>query len=126
MSTLQGHVRPSQKLYFKEGATWSALSSGFFGLRLQPFGHLFDSKGQVAIGDKYKEIMGLFNTCAYQQLADMLMPTLDYKCGDVKKLPYCHVEDPNFVDIVDKNIALSKTDWDSYEISWDFKQNPLV
>ena len=126
MSTLQGHVRPSQKLYFKEGATWSALSSGFFGLRLQPFGHLFDSKGQVAIGDKYKEIMGLFNTCAYQQLADMLMPTLDYKCGDVKKLPYCRVEDPNFVDIVDKNIALSKTDWDSYETSWDFKRNPLV
>ena len=93
MSTMPGHVRPSQKLYFKEGATWSALSSGFFALRMQPAGHLFDSKGQVAIGEKYKEIMGLFNTKVYQQLADILMPTLDYKVWRCKKkLPYCHVK----------------------------------
>lgn len=126
MSTMQGHVRPSQKLYFKQGATWSSLSSGFFALRLQPSGHLFDSKGQVAIGEKYKEIMGLFNTCAYQYLADILMPTLDYKCGDVKKLPYCHIENPSFISIVEQNIFLSKTDWDSYETSWDFQRHPLV
>ena len=126
MSTMPGHVRPSQKLYFKEGATWSALSSGFFALRMQPAGHLFDSKGQVAIGEKYKEIMGLFNTKVYQQLADILMPTLDYKCGDVKKLPYCHVNNPRFSNLVNKNIFLGRSDWDSYEISWDFKQHPLV
>ena len=126
MSTMPGHVRPSQKLYFKEGATWSALSSGFFALRMQPAGHLFDSKGQVAIGEKYKEIMGLFNTKVYQQLADILMPTLDYKCGNVKKLPYCHVNNPRFSNLVNKNIFLGRSDWDSYEISWDFKQHPLV
>ena len=126
MSTMQGHVRPSQKLYFKQGATWSSLSSGFFALRLQPSGHLFDSKGQVAIGEKYKEIMGLFNTCAYQSLADILMPTLAYKWGAVKKLPYCHIENPSFISIVEQNIFLSKTDWDSYETSWDFQRHPLV
>ncbi len=27
---------------------------------------------------------------------------------------------------VKNNIALSKEDWDSYEISWDFEQHPLV
>ena len=49
--------------------------------------------------------MGLFNTCAYQYLADILMPTLDYKCGDVKKLPYCHIENPSFISIVEQNIV---------------------
>ena len=30
------------------------------------------------------------------------------------------------IDFVDENIALSHTDWDSYETSWDFKRNQLV
>ena len=29
-------------------------------------------------------------------------------------------------DFVNKNIALSKSDWDSYETSWDFKRNPMT
>ena len=28
--------------------------------------------------------------------------------------------------LCENNIALSKEDWDSYEISWDFEQHPLV
>lgn len=126
MSKESGHVRPSQNLYFKQGATWSALSSGSFGLRLHPQGHLFDSKGQVAIGNNFLEIMGLFNLKAYQKMADMIMPTLDYKCGDVKKLPYCKISNNKFIEIVRENIDISKTDWDSFETSWDFKKNPLL
>ena len=126
MAQLSGHVRPSQSLYFREGGTWSALASGKFGLRYYPAGYLFDSKGQVAVGIKFKEIISLFNTNAYQVLADMLMPTLDYKCGDVKKLPYCPVRDARFAELGDRNIMLSKNDWDSYETSWDFKRNPLI
>ena len=29
-------------------------------------------------------------------------------------------------DNVDSNIELSKTDWDSFETSWDFKKHPLI
>ena len=126
MEMLSGHVRPSQSLYFKAGGTWSALASGKFGLRYYPKGFLFDSKGQVAVGKKYKEIICLFNTKIYQILADMLMPTLDYKCGDVKKLPYCPVNTPKFEELGDENISLSKSDWDSFETSWDFAEHPLV
>lgn len=125
MSCLSGHVRPSQNLYFKEGCTWSALSSGKFGLRCYPKGFLFDSKGQVAVGEKSKEIMGLFNLRPYQKMADMIMPTLDYKCGDVKKLPYCPIDNASFYENVDECIAIAKEDWDSYETSWEFKCHPL-
>ena len=125
MARLSGHVRPSKGLYYKEGATWSALSSGAFGLRKQPAGHLFDSKGQVAIGDLWLEVMCLFNTSAYQMLANLIMPTLDFKCGDVRKLPY--VELPQAaLKYGEENIALSKLDWDSLETSWDFKRHPLL
>ena len=126
MAQLSGHVRPSQSLYFKHGGTWSALASGKFGLRYYPDGFLFDSKGQVAVGEKALEIITLFNLKAYQILADMLMPTLDYKCGDVKKLPYCHVEDPAFVKLGQACIDLAKEEYDNYETSWGFKVHPLV
>ena len=126
MAQLSGHVRPSQSLYFKRGGTWSALASGKFGLRYYPDGFLFDSKGQVAVGDKYLEIITLFNLKAYQILADMLMPTLDYKCGDVKKLPYCKVKSTQFVELGKSCIALSKEEYDSYETSWDFEKHPMV
>ena len=126
MAQMSGHVRPSQSLYFKRGGTWSALASGKFGLRYYPDGFLFDSKGQVAVGEKYLEIITLFNLKAYQVLADMLMPTLDYKCGDVKKLPYCKVKTPEFLELGQKCIALSKEEYDSYETSWDYERHPMV
>ena len=126
MAQLSGHVRPSQSLYFKHGGTWSALASGKFGLRYYPDGFLFDSKGQVAVGEKSLEIITLFNLQAYQILADMLMPTLDYKCGDVKKLPYCHVEDPKFIRLGQSCIDLAREEYDNYETSWGFKVHPLV
>lgn len=125
MAQLEGHVRPSQELYFREGATWSALSSGRFGLRLQPIGHLFDSKGQVAIGEKYLEIMAQFNTSAVQAIADILMPTLDYKCGDVRKIPYLPLGDcasEIALDCIEK----SHIDWDSFETSWGFARHPMI
>ncbi len=126
MAALSGHVRPSQSLYFKSGGTWSALASGKFGLRYYPEGFLFDSKGQVAVGEKSLEIISLFNLKAYQILADMLMPTLDYKCGDVKKLPYCHMDNPRFIELGKECIEKSKEEYDSFETSWDFKQHPFV
>ncbi|ENV11730.1 hypothetical protein F965_03222 [Acinetobacter schindleri NIPH 900] len=126
MSQLKGHVRPSQKLYFKPGGTWSALSSGNFGLRFYPQGFLFDSKGQVAVGDDYRYIVTLMNSSVLTLLAKMIMPTLDFKCGDVKKLPYLEIDKSAVTRLGYLLEGISKTDWDSYETSWDFSQNPLI
>lgn len=125
MASLSGHVRPSQSLYFKEGATWSALSSGHFCLRYYPQGFLFDSKGQVAVGDKCWEILTQFNSNTYQMLANIIMPTLDFKCGDVKKLPYIKV-DSALISIAKHNVNITKLDWDAHETSWDFQRNELL
>ena len=125
MSQLSGHVRPSQELYFREGATWSALSSGKLSLRYLPPGHLFDSKGQVAVGTRWLEVITVLNSSVVQTMANMIMPTLDYKCGDVRKLPFA---DPNETStaLAKDNIALSHLDWDSTEGSFGYKANPLI
>ncbi|MBZ4022877.1 SAM-dependent methyltransferase [Rhodobacter sp. TJ_12] len=125
MEKLSGHVRPSKGLYFKEGGTWSALTSGYFGIRYYPTGHLFDSKGQVAVGEKFLPIIGQFNTKLFQSLAKTIMPTLDYKCGDVKKLPFLP-EAGAITTSASRAIAITRSDWDAYETSWDFTTLPLL
>lgn len=125
MDQLSGHVRPSKGLYFKEGGTWSALTSGYFGIRYYPAGHLFDSKGQVAVGDKHLQIIGQFNTKLFQSLAKTIMPTLDYKCGDVKKLPFLPEAD-SLTSSASRTIDIARSDWDAYETSWDFTTLPLL
>ena len=127
MAKSKTHVRPSQSLYFKEGGTWSALSSGKFGIRYYPDGYLFDSKGQVAVGKLHKYIIAYFNSCCCQTYANILMPTLDYKCGDVKKIPFQLLNEKIYIEqLADSAIELARQDWDSFETSWDFQTFPLL
>lgn len=121
MSSLKGHVRPSQGLYFKPGGTWSALTSGNFGVRYYPDGFLFDSKGQVAVGPDYEYIVALMNSKLMMALAKLIMPTLDYKCGDVKKLPFIEADPVRVKDNGLQMLSIAKKDWDAYETSWDFQ-----
>lgn len=126
MSQLEGHVRPSQDLYFKQGGTWTAVASGKLGVRYYPDGYLFDAGGQIVVGDKIESVIALLNTKIYNSFADMLMPTLNYKCGMLKKLPDLILNDEEIEKLARENIELSKQEWDSYELSWNFRKHPLV
>lgn len=126
MEKLQGHVRPSQSLYFREGGTWTAVSSGRFGIRYYPQGFLFDAGGQVAVGDDIKSCLAYLNSSLFSCIAEITMPTINFKCGVIKTLPDLRINEKEITIIVDKNITLSKEDWDSFETSWDFKKHPLI
>ena len=56
---------------------------------------------------------------------DIISPTIHYTAGSMAKFPVW-TADCNIANTVQDNIAMSKSDWDSYETSWDFKKNPLV
>ena len=123
MASLPFHVRPSESLYFKEGGTWSAISSGKFSIRYYPIGFLFDAGGQVAVGDNVKSLIGYLNSKVFDVIAKLTMPTINFKCGIVKTLP--NLSQSTLTSIVEQNITISKLDWDSHETSWDFRRNPL-
>lgn len=124
MATLPFHVRPSQDLYFKEGGTWSAISSGKFSIRYYPIGFLFDAGGQVAVGQGIKKLIGYLNSNLFDLIAKVTMPIINFKCGVVKTLP--DLSNSTNKEIVNENISISKSDWDAHETSWDFKENELV
>ena len=49
-----------------------------------------------------------------------------FETGNVGRIALKYKSEEQVVPIVDKNIAISKEDWDSFETSWDFKKHPLV
>lgn len=116
---------------FKEGLTWSAISSGDLSVRYTPAGFLFDSKGAKGFAKDKQDILwiaGLLNSKVAMQFLSFISPTLDFKVGDIISIPY--VSDDAYRDLINKNvdraIEISKQEWDSYETSWDFKMHPLV
>ena len=126
MESLKGHVRPSKELYFKEGGTWTAVTSGKLGVRYYPSGFLFDAGGQVVVGDNISACIALLNTKLYNFFANMMMPTINFKCGMIRLLPNLIFNKDILSRIAQSNIAISREDWDAFETSWDFKRHPLI
>ncbi len=127
MKQCKGHVRPSQHLYFREGATWSDVGSGFFCVRYYPSGFLFDGKGMAVVSPRIWYLLGLMNSVVFQHLAEIVMPTLNYKSGTVKKLPYVEPSDDNIVELnARRAVVIVKRDWDAQERSWQFMAHPFV
>ena len=123
------HVRPSQSLYFKNGGTWSSLSMGKLAVRYYPSGFLFDSKGQVVherISGDLPQLISFMNSCVADLFFQLLMPTLDYKCGDVKRTPYIKLKEESHKDEFAYCVSCSKAEWDSHETSWDYARSPLL
>src|SRR5690625_791928 len=116
---------------FKPGITWSALSSGKFSSRLFESGFLFDNSGSsLFIKNKnllYK-IQGYLSTKIVQNIFPLINPTLNYQPGTVGLLPVIesNTKEKEIVTIVKDNVTLAKQDWDSFEISWDFKRHPFL
>lgn len=68
----------------------------------------------------------MLNAKTSKSFLQLLSPTLDFKVGDIIKIPLI-IHNKAFVEnIVDDCIAISKEDWDAHETSWDFKENELV
>ena len=119
------------KYSFKEGITWTSLSSSKLSVRYSPIGYLFDSKGAKAFtkfnnDDMLFFVLGLLNSKVAEEYLSFLSPTIDFKVGDLLLIPLVNKNLGEVVDIVRTNIQISKLDWNSYETSWDFKKHPLL
>lgn len=72
--------------------------------------------------------IGLLNSVVAYHFLHILNPTLALQVGDMRNMPIIYDESfqTGVEHIVIENITLSKTDWDSFETSWDFKEHPFV
>ena len=120
----------SYENYYHEGITWTALTSSRNTFRYSPVGSLFDSNKGPMFFHHDKEmlyyLLGLFNSNVAQYILNAMNPSLSLQNGDMENFPVLLMRKDEAYKIVDKNIRLSRTDWDAFETSWDFQRHPLV
>ena len=127
MSSNGAPVR-AKRFYFREGYTWTTVSSGGFSARFCPDGAIFDNGGCTLFCDANTHSYGAFiNSAVAGRYLEFISPTLNFQPGDIGRLPVVsaltsRAVESNTLDL----IVLGQGDWDAYERSWDFQSLPLL
>lgn len=118
-------------LWYKVGITWTLISSGNPCFRYKPSNATFDGGGlTIFLKDEsfLYYYMAMLNSCVFKEIQKILNPTLNLLIKDIRSTPMKIIENKRGLidDLVGYNITISKTDWDSFETSWNFKVHPLL
>lgn len=110
--------------YFKQGVTWTMITTKP-SFRISPKGVLYGNGGPVLFNNINLYTIGFLNSKVSQSVLQLLNPTMNVTKSDIDKVPLIENEKygNNFAEA---NINISKQDWDSREISWDFQENELI
>lgn len=116
--------------YFDSCITWSNVSTGSLSLRYRRDGSIFDATGPAMFGDRRVlfAIQAFLNSSVAEIYSQALCPTLHYENGQIGSFPLAEraLSRGDIVEHVELCIGYSRTDWDSYEASWDFADLPLM
>lgn len=126
-------ISPTRKMewLFRGGLTWSTISSSLFSMRKSPKGFMFETKGAALLPVSEKQssfLLGFLNSSVVNEMQSFISPTLDYHEGPLGKIPVL-TDEMLASDIAlntDECTSISKSDYDSFETSWDFKHHPLA
>lgn len=123
--------RPQNLNYqFRDSISWSLITSGRFAARRYDEAFTFNVAGMSCFPseEKLPVILGFMNSSAASVITSLINPTLNMNAGDVAKLPIAAqmFDVPAVSVIVDELSGISRTDYDSFETSWDFKRHPLI
>jgi type II restriction/modification system DNA methylase subunit YeeA len=115
--------------YFKPCVSWSKISSANLAMRHYPFGYIFDVAGCCIFSKSNTDLLfllGFSNTIMARNLLSAISPTLNFEAGQIASLPILDLDRKEFATFPDLLVKKAKSDWDSYETSWDFTTLPLL
>lgn len=121
--------RPQNLQYMlKEGLTYTNVSSSKFGIRYNPAGSVFDATGSMIFADDIDlfYLLGILSSNVIEEYAHIISPNITFEVGQVNLFPLLKASNDTCISVVHENIGLSKTDWDSFETSWDFVEHPFI
>lgn len=121
----------NQGYYFKQGITWSSVSSGSFSSRFSPQGFLFNNAGNKIFIDDNSSIypvLSFLNSKVSTHLLNSLSETLNFEVGNLARLPIIQniFSKEEISNLSQQNVSICRDDWNLYETSWDFGNHPLI
>ena len=117
--------------FFQQGVTWSDITSGTFSARFAETGTIHDSTGPKFFCKEAKAViivLAILNAKPAQEQLHLLAPTFHFREGPVSLVTFnSHlIHNESIVVLCNSCIFLSRTDWNSFETSWDFQRHPLI
>ena len=120
----------NRQYFFHKSITWSDICGTSFAARACPTGFVFDVKGSSAFVSEqlYYHILAFLNSNVCTALLNTLNPTVTTQVGDLKQLPFIGIgnDEGRITSLAQNCVQIATDDWNSAEISWEFKKNPLV
>ena len=116
----------ADSLKFQPLVTWSRITTSVPAFRYRDYGSLSDMAGFSLYANKQDllKIVAFCNSKVASYYLSFLAPTLNVMVGQVLNLPYHDISFDSFH--VENCIEISRADWDSFEISWDFQVHPII
>ena len=116
---------------FKQGLTWSGVSLAGFSAREFPHGFAFNSAGRSLFTTElnHKWLLGALNSAVSFKVLNVLAPTMSVTVGVVASLPIPPQNEgmlSQVTPVIDAASGLMRADWDNFETSWDFRDQPLL
>ncbi len=116
---------------FKEGVTWSKISSGRFSGRYQPPGFIFNDPSGALFPQADSVSVLVLLAYLSSRVADFILralnPTLNFQPGNVSSLPWSEgVPVRRVAELAREALSIAKEDWDGQETSREFACNCLV
>ncbi|MFV8828860.1 BREX-1 system adenine-specific DNA-methyltransferase PglX [Alkalihalobacterium sp. APHAB7] len=122
----------NQEYWFKDGITYTDLTTRAFNARVLSSDTLFDMAGPALLIENEDDrlyLLGLLNSVVANEVFKLLNSGLHVKLNDVVRVPFVSPPDDmkeQVIAIVRENIRMVKEDWDSFETSVDFKKHPFL
>ena len=118
----------SPQYFFKPHISWTLMTSSRFSARYFGSGFALDTASNCIYFKTTEDlsVLGFLNSVVADNYLDLLNPTMNFSCGVIGLLPIAKIDTDHIINTVKANISLSRTDWDKFENSWDFKRHPLI
>ena len=119
----------NSKFWNKSGITWSFVTSYKPSFRFKEERMIYSSVSPTIFRRDFKDdyyILGLLNSTVGLHYLKIISSTIGTNVGEVLNFPVVRLRESEIISIVQSNIQLSKDDWNSFEISRNFKKHPFI
>ena len=124
---LRSVIRNSQ-YYFQDCISWNdTTATGKIAFRYQTKEFIPNASGPCVYANKNLwYLFGLLNSKVSQVLLEILAPNMKFEVGQMGLVPIIMENRPEVEELSHNTVRIAKSDWDSFETSWNFKKHPLL
>lgn len=122
----------NESYFYNTCLSWNLVSTAPFCCRIVESGNVMGDAGPICLisqdDENYYYTLSYMNSIVCNDFMSVLNPTMNYPSGIVAKLPFIVDKQNKFTvnEISKECVSISKSDWDSFETSWNFKRSPLI